>query len=677
MSSTQKYSLIAVTSGRADWFDCQWVLNTRNAGSEERLSRTFDLLLRKSDEPIPTTALPAAQLEGPSTSLHVYHGSGENGYTSRFEETELGIAVHDFLLECVEAARTSAVNGEHLAAVKFILPDADGYTVRADFLERRLDGCELVAKAKGFLSPLQAVKSAVFNHVGPQSFVALFSSAVGGILLKNALDHSPEEMFHMLDVELNNRISFPWISSERIPRKRLAWVEGRKDIEVSRRMYEAAWALGITLVVIDNPGHWLEDDKGPYAYLREAFIPVSIAVDEGFVERIVEAVRNYDKPIEAIMTVSDARLVGVAKACEMFGFPTSPSDSYDLAGDKYKTRMMELHNDQAFRVFSVTELRNRLNSNGQPTLQYPLIVKPCMGWGSECVSKVSNETELVKAVEKASTRHATSPQRRTDVLIEPYIDGPEVDANFVLLNKELVFYEIADDFPSRGDAPNANLDDHFQETANLFPVGLPQNEIIAIRDSIHKSILRQGFSTGTFHCEARLRYSSVHYTTENGHFDLYLKRGEIPAREVSVYLLEINARPAGYLESVAVHLTYGVDYFAQQLLFAIGDETRFRALANPFLRGPQYTLVLLLIPEERPGVMKSEDPGAELLERCPELRAHVPDYKTVMKRGDRLAGPTASELSYLAYFSVISRKGRRDCLELAEKIRREFRYELE
>jgi hypothetical protein len=637
----------------------------------------LDLLLRKSDERIPTSTLPAAQLDGPSASLYVYHGSSQNNSTSHFEASKLGAAAHDFLLDCVEATSISAATGEYLAAAKFILPEVDGYTIRADFLECRLNGCELVAKAKGFLSPLQAVKSAISSHAGPRSFVALVSSAIGGILLSSALDNPPEEMLHMLDMELNNRISFPWVLPGPIPRKRLAWVEGRKDIEVSKRMYEAAWALGITLVVIDNPGHWLEDDKGPYAYLREAFIPASIAVDEGFVERIVEAVRNYDKPIEAIMTVSDARVMGVAKACEILGFPTSPSDSYDLAGDKYKTRMMELNNDQAFRVFSVTELQNRLNSNGHPPLSYPLIVKPCMGWGSECVSKVSNETELFKAVEKASTRHAASPQRRTDVLIEPYIDGPEVDANFVLLNNELVFYEIADDFPSRGDAPNANSDDHFQETANLFPAGLPQNEIIAIRDSIHKSILRQGFSTGTFHCEARLRYSSMHYATENCHFDLYPKRGEIPTREVSVYLLEINARPAGYLESVAVHLTYGVDYFAQQLLFAIGDETRFRALANPFLRGPQYTLVLMLIPEEHPGVMKSEDPGAELLDRCPELRAQVPDYKTVMKRGDRLAGPTASELSYLAYFSVISRKGRKDCLELAEKIRREFRYELE
>lgn len=36
-------------------------------------------------------------------------------------------------------------------------------------------------------------------------------------------------------------------------------------------------------------------------------------------------------------------------------------------------------------------------------------------------------------------------------MIEPYIDGPEVDANLVLLDGEVIFFEVTDDFPKPGD----------------------------------------------------------------------------------------------------------------------------------------------------------------------------------------------------------------------------------
>ena len=263
-------------------------------------------------------------------------------------------------------------------------------------------------------------------------------------------------------------------------------------------------------------------------------------------------------------------------------------------------------------------------------------------------------------------------------MIEPFIEGPEVDANFVLLDGKILFYEIADDFPSPGDYSNASWEDGFQETANLLPTGLPENEVVIIRDSIHESLLRQGFLSGTFHCEGRLRYSSLQYDTINGREDLYpIPHGRFPQQQPEFYLHEINARPAGYLESVATHLTYGIDYYALQLLYSLGDSSRYRALSQPFKNGAQWWLVLLIVPEERAGTMKSEDAGKELLERNPVLKNAVPDYKTVQKKGGKLGGPKASALSYLAYFSVVSREGRLRALELADMIRNEFTYELE
>jgi ATP-grasp N-terminal domain/ATP-grasp domain len=635
------------------------MLNGSSVKSQERFCRTLDVAINQLSElEMKTTSIGNLSIHDEQTDSTIQLTPNTQGAY--------------FLIENIEQLGRSGARSLSIA-IKFILPDRDGFCVRSDFLERRLDGCESVTRVQGFLEPRQEIKSASFdneNDTDLPRLSTLLLRAVGGIVVKDV------DALNKVETELDNRISFPWISSVPLPTKRIVWVKGRLDFEFSRRIYEAAWALGTTLVIIDNPGHWLQEDNPRWTHLREAFIPVKISADEGFVDRIVSAVRNYGKPIDGIVTVSNALIIGVANACETLGLPTTPPEPYILAADKYKTREMELDQGGAFRVFSPKELRERLASKDHPPLQYPLIAKPCMGWGSECISKVHNEAELVQAVEKASDRHRTSPQQRTDVMIEPYIEGPEVDANIVLLDGEIVFFEIADDFPSPGDDAGNDWDASFQETAMLLPVGLPQNEIHVIRNSLHQSLLRQGFKHGIFHCEGRVRYSSMRYVTRNGREDLYPdERNE--GKQPSFYLHEINARPAGYHVSVATHLTYGVDYYALHLLYSIGDMERYRALTQPFKNGPQWWLVLLIVPEEREGIMKSEDPGKELLERFEELRAAVPDYKTVQKKGNRLYGSKASTLSFLAYFSVVSRESREGALRLADKVRREFRYELE
>lgn len=126
--------------------------------------------------------------------------------------------------------------------------------------------------------------------------------------------------------------------------------------------------------------------------------------------------------------------------------------------------------------------------------------------------------------------------------------------------------------------------------------------------------------------------------------------------------------------SSATLLTYGVDYYVIHILGALGDLDRCRALSIPFSHGPQWVII---IQEDKSGVMKTPDAGKEMLERHEDLRLAVLDYKTVKEKGDKLLGPRAKVFSYLAYFSVASRKSREDCLRMGQKVRRSFTYEIE
>ncbi|GAW17952.1 hypothetical protein ANO14919_074210 [Xylariales sp. No.14919] len=560
-----------------------------------------------------------------------------------------------------------------LIVIKLVLPTRPGFCVRSDFLRRRLDGYVGIRAARSFLQPRQEIHCVDFLDeaaLNVSSLSRLLCNAVGAISVNSADDLGP------LETELDNRLSFPWISPHCPPFRRVAYVKGRYNMDHSRRIWEAASALGIAVVVIDKEGHWLQDSQ--WSHIREGFICANLDADKGFADRLVAAVRGYGKPIHGITTASTKRTVGVARACEILGLPKSPSAAFAIAEDKFKSRQVEpVGGVAALWMPSAEYLEERLSSSNPPHIQYPVVVKPCVGWGSECVSKVRSEQELIQAATRASERHRGPPMQRTDLMIEAYIEGPEIDANVVLANGEMVFFEVADDFPSLADSQDNKWDDPFQETWMVLPTRLPQAEVEEIKNSLLQTLLRQGFRDGVFNCEGRVRYSSMQFSSLDGQYDLRETEAQAAdGKKPSFYLHEINARTPGYYGNVASNLTYGVDYYALDILCAVGDMPRFRSLAHPFRQGAQWWLVITVIPEEKEGTMKTEDACKEFLQEFPDLDAVVPDYMTYKKGGSRLEGPAASQLSFVGYFSVVSRRSRADALQLAARIRRDFTYEL-
>ncbi|KAK0654921.1 ATP-grasp domain-containing protein, partial [Cercophora newfieldiana] len=575
-----------------------------------------------------------------------------------------------------------------------ILPLTSGYLARSDFLSLRLECCPLVAQTASFITPLgfvPAVPARSKHELSqPGALADVVHRAVGGVRLLDGTI-APAD----IDRELHRRlhVSSPWLLPDPIVPRRVAWVQGREDLQSIRRAFEAAAALGIKLVVLDEPGHWMQDDHGPGAHLREAFVEVDITPDRGLSGRIAAAVRAYPEVVDGIVTISDVRLAAVAWASRELGLPTESPEAYDIAADKGRTRMLEEEGrvaesgggsgeKESFVLACAEDLEpllaesRRGGGGGGSLLTFPRIVKPVVGWSSECVARVEDEAGLVAAVRRAADRHATSPTPSTAVVVEPYVAGPEVDANLVLLDGEVVFCDISDDFPSEADRAGAGLWANFEETQNVMPSALPSAEQVGIREGLLRSLTAQGFRTGVFHCEARVRNSRCTYRADkqDGIVDL-VPQTQIAAaaatdthpdnESVDVYLHEVNARPPGYLETVAVLLAYGVDYYALRLLTAIGahhEAPRIRALSQPFRDGPQFHLSLLMVHQALAGVMRTRDPVGEFLDAHPDVKANVVDFNSRKKGGDVLVGPGASDLCWVGFLSVVSRDSRADLL---------------
>ncbi|KAI1186305.1 hypothetical protein F5B17DRAFT_404327 [Nemania serpens] len=571
---------------------------------------------------------------------------------------------------------------DRVAGIKLLIPTKDCYVSRSDAIESRLRGCILVDKVKSFVEPLQHIKAAT-QTVDTDDIFAFYSEALGGATVRSRSPTEVKEQLAQLESEFVNRLSYGWLLDRPLPRRRLAFVQGRADAEGSIEMWRSAVSLGISLVIFDAEGHWMQDPAS--SGLREAFVPVDITPDSSLPERLIQAMKGYGKPFDGIMTVSDARLPAVARVAEALGFTTNPSEAYDIAGDKYLTRKLEPSASESFQCTSVEQLHTRLQDFQLPPLKYPLIVKPCTGWGSECVSRVDNETMLVEAVSKACARHQGSVFASTGCVVEPYISGPEFDVNFVLFEGEILFSEISDDYPSRGDSnsesaePSARYD--FLETQVVSSSQLPASEQSTIRKQIHSSIMREGFRSGVFHCEGRMRDSTVEFkrSPATGHFEL-VPTDTRTADEPSAYLVENNARPPGYMTGNMVCLTYGVDYYGLQMLFALGpgEVDRFRGLAMPFRNGAQYYSMVQYVSPTRSGVLLTEDPGRDLIERCPELMSadNVALSWSPLRKGDKIKGPESKEVAWLSRYIVTSRRSLTHLLDLGSEIVKQYKYEV-
>lgn len=218
------------------------------------------------------------------------------------------------------------------------------------------------------------------------------------------------------------------------------------DVARTVRRWTCAHALGISLLVI-SAGDWFPDDH-EQAHLREHFLAIDITPDAGLAQRLVDAVRaasSSSLPLDGIYTTRHHWLVSAAEAAKALGLPTSPTVAYRIACDKYLTRSLESQHGGGFvLVTGVEDLATQRQALA--SLAYPLVVKPVSGVGSGCVFKVHDHDPgaLVLAVAKAAALRGSS-----NVLIEPYVDGPKFDANFVLCDGQVLFSEVSDDFPRR------------------------------------------------------------------------------------------------------------------------------------------------------------------------------------------------------------------------------------
>ncbi|KAI8965779.1 ATP-grasp domain-containing protein [Daldinia sp. FL1419] len=592
----------------------------------------------------------------------------------RISPEEFGsLVAFQFVLDSLSIA-----GNESVSIARLIIPQSNGYIVRSDIIPLRLLDCPSVRSAVSFSGPHRFFDGEPIGIESVDQFPNAFRASAGGLLLKpgnpTGTDTS-ESLVSSLDLELRYRLSFPWLLTQVPKRQTLAIVDGGTSGPdhggPGTSIYAAAAALDIDVVVLDKSTHWINDPR--YIHWRKASIAFDTLphIDAGFTDRIVDAVRSYDGQIDGLVTFRDHYKAPVAEAALKLSLSTCPPSAYEIATDKFKTSVSEGHH--AYQASSFEQAARLVQ---EKNLEFPLIIKPCNGFLSEGVFRAENLVDIKDGIQAINTeRHGL------EFVIEKYCEGPEVDANFVLCDGEVVFFEASDDFPKGADVNGQGNVKTFIELANVLPSKLPENELAILRDSLHQSLLRVGFQDGFYHLEARVENSSMEYVVKNGVFDLTEK--SVPAKgPPSAWLIEINPRPPGIQALEAVKYTYGIDYRGLGLLFPLDDKDRIKQLSHPFKfplpfgKGPQYWCEMVFIPVDKGGVYESGDVCAELFDRRPYLASCVSRSFCFLKKGDRVLGPAKGVNSWVAYFNIYSRESREHLLEIADTIRREVTFSI-
>jgi biotin carboxylase len=185
------------------------------------------------------------------------------------------------------------------------------------------------------------------------------------------------------------------------------------------------------------------------------------------------------------------------------------------------------------------------------SLLYPLVVKPAPGAGSNLVTLIDREEDLVPCVNRLwaaiaamrpTAAHFEALGEPIHVLIEEFIEGPEVDVDAIVENGVVKFAGVSDNFPT--------VRPYFSEVGGLAPSALAachQDNLVALLEAFVDATTKEGESlTGILHFEAKVD-----------------SRRDVPV------IIEVNCRMGSAETHTMITNAFGVDLAEAALRLAL------------------------------------------------------------------------------------------------------------
>jgi biotin carboxylase len=180
-----------------------------------------------------------------------------------------------------------------------------------------------------------------------------------------------------------------------------------------------------------------------------------------------------------------------------------------------------------------TQIINAADDASQlPDLKFPCVLKPRHGFGSICVFKARNRSELA-AAQKGMQAAMTFVARRhplavptNDMLLESFAGGTEHNIELFLDGGRTLLEIVSDKLPM--DPP------YFVKSGHVMPSRLPADDLECIKEAARAAAAAVGIEWGWAHVEIKFEAGVA-------------------------YVIEIAARPGGGYTREIVRLAYNLD----------------------------------------------------------------------------------------------------------------------
>ena len=250
-------------------------------------------------------------------------------------------------------------------------------------------------------------------------------------------------------------------------------------------------------------------------------------------DAVMAAAVDY-KP-DGIMTLAtDMPMRGVAKVSDMLHLHSITYETAVKATDKYEMIKAFKEYDVPSPWFFVVDTLDELKGH-ETDVTFPCIIKPTDNAGSHGVAKVYSFQELLDNYE-----YAHSCSRHGKVIVEEYLDGPEVSVEVMVVNGKVNILQITDKITT--EAP------HFVEMGHTQPSRLSDETQDAIRQVATAACKAICINKGPAHVEMKIT-----------------KRGPV--------MIELGARMGG--DNITTHLvplSTGIDMVDSTIKVALDEE---------------------------------------------------------------------------------------------------------
>ncbi|WP_297204601.1 alpha-hydroxy-acid oxidizing protein [uncultured Brachyspira sp.] len=253
------------------------------------------------------------------------------------------------------------------------------------------------------------------------------------------------------------------------------------------------------------------------------------------VDGSVRAARDLSKKMEihGVITVGTDASTTVAAVANALGLPGNRFEDAYAASNKIRMRERFKKNNvpqpDFFPVWNYEEAMEAYKH-----LNKPVVVKPADNMGARGVMKVANENDILAAFNRAKS---ASPSG--EVIIEEFMDGPELSIDMLIYNDEIHVTGVADriiEFPP-----------FFIETGHIMPSALEKEKI---EDAVN--VMKHGIKA------LNLKIGAA--------------KGDIKVTKNGAMVGEIAARlSGGFMSAYTYPLSTGVNLIKNAIEIALGN----------------------------------------------------------------------------------------------------------